>query len=271
MKKKFSLKCLRTFIIKIIYLFLVAAGIILILHWSLNVKASNNFIQKRSFNKRTKTQIIKTNIDGKGAKLIIDFRTGKTHLNSLFAIWYEDTSGNFIQTLYVSKVIATSIFKYGIKIYEEWQLAVVRKPAALPYWSHQRGIEAEDGFFLPTPKDPVPDGITGATPPGNFILKSRTNSKTPINITVLLEINQAYDWNEYYTIDKYPDDPHYKDSQQPALVYAATINLKSKQKTYNMKPIGHSHYSGQNGKLFKDLSKITTALEIIDSIIIKVK
>jgi hypothetical protein len=36
-----------------------------------------------------------------------------------------------------------------------------------------------------------------------------------------------------------------------------------------MKPIGHSHHSGANGELFPDLSTITTALQISDSILVK--
>jgi len=38
-----------------------------------------------------------------------------------------------------------------------------------------------------------------------------------------------------------------------------------------MKAIGHSHYSGKTGELFPDLSTITTALQIADSIIVRIK
>ena len=220
---------------------------------------------------KEKPQVIKTNIKGKGAKLYITFEKGKAHLNPLFAIWYEDTSGNFIQTLYVANVIATGIFKYGVKIEGDWLPAEVRKPQALPYWGHKRGIKAENGFYLPTAENPVPDAYTGATPNGNFLLKTRANDKTLSVIKVFLEINQPLDWNEYYTLNKYPDDPYYKESQQPALVYSATVDLSKKKKIYTMEVIGHSHYSGKDGKLYKDLSKITSALEIIESVTIKVK
>ena len=220
---------------------------------------------------KEKPQVIKTNIKGKGAKLFINFTKGKAHLNPLFAIWYEDTSGNFIQTLYVADVIATSIFKYGEKVEGDWRPAEVRKPQALPYWGHKRGIRTENGFYLPTADNPVPDAYSGATPNGNFLLKTRANKKIPTVIKVLLEINQPLDWNEYYTLTKYPDDPYYKESQQPALVYSITVDLSKKNKSYTMEVIGHSHYSGKDGKLYKDLSKITSALEIIESVIIKVK
>jgi polyphosphate kinase len=38
-----------------------------------------------------------------------------------------------------------------------------------------------------------------------------------------------------------------------------------------LNPIGHGHYSGKNGKLFTDLSSLTTALKIVKSLKVKVK
>jgi hypothetical protein len=93
----------------------------------------------------------------------------------------------------------------------------------------------------------------------------------PDKFKVMLEINQNWDWNEYWTNNKYPDDENYKWSCQPALVYEAAIDLKSLQDSYKMNPVGHSHYSGKTGELFTDLSTLTTALQIADSTIVKVK
>jgi hypothetical protein len=47
--------------------------------------------------------------------------------------------------------------------------------------------------------------------------------------------------------------------------------MNSNKKTYRMKPAGHSHYSGLTGELFTDLSTLTTALHIADSVIVKIK
>ncbi|MCK7534695.1 MAG: hypothetical protein MZV63_28700 [Marinilabiliales bacterium] len=66
----------------------------------------------------------------------------------------------------------------------------------------------------------------------------------------MLEINQNWDWNEYWTNDKYPDDENYKMSCQPALVYEALVENQSPDMRYRMKPVGHSHYSGKSGELF---------------------
>ena len=68
-----------------------------------------------------------------------------------------------------------------------------------------------------------------------------------------------------------PDDENYKMSCQPALVYETVIDPQSAQDSYRMKAVGHSHYSGKTGELFPDLSTLTTALQIADSIIVKVR
>ena len=55
------------------------------------------------------------------------------------------------------------------------------------------------------------------------------------------------------------------------LVYEVKIDSKNRQENYLMRPVGHSHYSGKTGELFTDLSTITTALQIADSIVVRVK
>jgi len=48
----------------------------------------------------------------------------------------------------------------------------------------------------------------------------------------------------------------------------ADVDLSSSQEVFELKHIGHSHYSGKNGELFPDLSTLTTALEIAKKITI---
>ncbi len=213
--------------------------------------------------------IIRTNADGKGMEIIIEFVKGKAHNYPLMAVWIEDLDSNYIQTLYVSKSVATSTFAKGKAEWGHWEQAVVRRPAALPYWSHKYGYRANDGLYLPTSENPVPDAYTGATPKSDFILMSRTNDKLNDTFRVLLEINQPWDWNDYWTNNKYPGDPEYKTSSQPAVVYETLVDLKNESKEFEMKPIGHSHYSGKDGNLYSDLTTLTSALEITKRIIVR--
>ncbi len=46
--------------------------------------------------------------------------------------------------------------------------------------------------------------------------------------------------------------------------------MNKPEKEYIMKVIGHSHWSGSSSELFEDLSTITTALKIAESIKITV-
>ncbi len=202
----------------------------------------------------------------------IELRKGKSFQYPLFAIWAEDSLGNYIETLYISRVIASSSYTYGEEIDGKWKPAIKRRPEALPYWSHKRGIKASDGLFVPLHNTADIDGVSGATPTGNFLITSKPK-KTLRNYRILLEVNQSYDWNYYYTPDKFPNDRIYTGSGkvgQPSLIYASKMfSTFPVKKTYHlMRLIGHGHHSGKNGELYQELSNLTTAKEIVDRIII---
>jgi len=215
--------------------------------------------------------IFATNQQGEGPEFEIHFNEGPAFYYPLMAIWIEDMDGNYLQTLYVAESIAKGIFNYGEIRDNRWVNGAKRRPAALPYWGHKRGIRASDGFYLPTSENPVVDAYTGATPTTDFILKTKTDSLLPAQFRIIFEINQSWDWNTYWTNNKYPEDLHYKTSAQPALVFATEIDLNTEKEIYEMKPVGHSHYSGKDGNLYPDLSTLTTALQIVDKIVVKLK
>jgi len=210
-------------------------------------------------------QVIQTNVDGTGMTIELRFTKGAEHNHPLMAVWLEDTGGKYIETLYVAESIGKGVFQHGDKSKGQWQAGAIRRPAALPYWGHKRGYQAPDGYYIPTPEDPISDAVTGPTPGGNFDLQSRASAQLPSKFAVMMEINQSWDWNTFWSNNKYPDDSQYKTSSQPAVVYQAIVDLDSGKKSYEMIPIGHSHYSGQDGKLYTDLSTLTTALQIVRS------
>lgn len=215
--------------------------------------------------------IINSNPNGNGPEISLELYKGESFYYPLIAVWVEDEAGNYIQTLYVPVSVATGVFKYGKQEKDRWISAPKRAPQTLPYWSHKRGVIASDGLFMPEPGNPVPDVYSGATPTQSFVLNTRADKELPDVFRVLFEINQNWDWNEYWTNNKFPDDENYKMSCQPAVIYEAVIDRKKPGQVYSMKPVGHSHYSGKTGELFTDLSTLTTALEIADSIIVRIK
>ena len=240
------------------------------------IYAFGNEIRNEQIGKTEETfdyQIIELDKKLGNQQITIELKKGEAFQYPLFAVWIEDSTGNYIESLYISRVISSSIFDYGKKVEDNWESAILRRPEALPYWSHKRGIKASDGYFVPLNGSPDLDAVSAATPTSNFIIKSKSNLNKNNSYKILVELNQSYDWNEYYTKDKFPEDIIYSGSGkvgQPSLIYAAEIKpgyLKSNtHKIMNL--IGHGHYSGKDGKLYEDVSLITTAQNIAERIIL---
>jgi len=213
--------------------------------------------------------ILEANIDGKGPALVLDFTRGEQHNHPSFVLWAEDMQGSYLQTLFISRSIGTGVFEHGDPSGGTWKPGEIRRPASLPYWAHKRGVKDEDGLYVPSSDNPVADAYTGATPSGDFQVNARFDGEAPRKFRIMFEINQTWDWNEFWTNNKYPDDDEYKTSCQPALVYMAEIDRDNPKEYYELKVIGHSHYSGKTGELFTDLGTMTTALEIADKLVVR--
>ncbi|MFW5699276.1 MAG: hypothetical protein ACOCXS_00055 [Bacteroidota bacterium] len=209
---------------------------------------------------------ITTNTSLDGSMLEVHFTAGSEHNHPLMAIWIEDMEGNYLQTIYVAKSIAKGVFEHGDASSGKWMPGAIRRPAALPVWSHSHGVKAEDGLYIPSEKNPLPDAVTGATPKANFTVTSKLKSDISGPFVVKFEINQPWDFNEYWTNNKYPDNDEYKTSCQPALVYGITLNASDKSQWKALELLGHAHYAGENGKIYEDVSTITTAREITESV-----
>lgn len=243
-------------------------GLNLIYKWGNQLRNQQLGKKEQTFDYQT---ISLSNTIGKHP-ISIELKKGKAFQYPLFAVWAEDSTGNYIETLYISRVISSSKYDYGKKTGEKWEAAIVRRPESLPYWSHKRGIKAKDGLYIPLGKSPDLDGVSGATPTSNFILNLKSKRRNLHNYRIFLEVNQSYDWNEYYSKKRFPNDAIYSGSGrvgQPSLIYAATVTPDNTH--YIMKLTGHGHHSGKDGKLYPDVSKITTAKDIAERIILTVK
>lgn len=203
--------------------------------------------------------------------LHIVFEAGKAFNNPTFAIWIEDLNENLITTLFVTKSLATGTYGHAYVKDNMWlpDSGASIRPATLPYWLHK---QTGGNIKSANPKSPlVPDAISGATPKGDFTIQTSIQNQLPQKFRVYMEINQAWDWNEFYTNAKYPNNFEYKTSAQPSLVYAVTIDSKNNNHTYYLNPIGHGHYAGENGQLYTDLRGHTSALQIVKSVSITLK
>jgi hypothetical protein len=180
-----------------------------------------------------------------------------------FAIWVEDTSGNYLSTVFVTYKIAA----------EGWQANKGnRRKESLPHWCHQRGIVYDDGLLLPTKEQPLTDGITGATPK-----EDKTIQITPVNLekpfVIKAEFNHSIDFNDYFPKDAKEGDDRYsggeQGSGQPAVVYAATVYPDTQHAVLEL--IGYSSPDGSTGNIYQDLEKLTTAKSIVKTIQLSIK
>jgi hypothetical protein len=170
--------------------------------------------------------VITTNANMPGNKITVRFTRG-THFSTIkrigvmkifitpqIAVWVEDTSGNLIQTLFVTH-------KFGK---QDWGIVphdkdVCFRTSSLPCWLNKYH---HAGNAMPTTNKPLPDGITAATPPGSFDINTTI---TPSNtaFVIMVEINSSFDANEVFSAKRRAS----KINGQPAVVFAARVNLNT--------------------------------------------
>lgn len=201
--------------------------------------------------------------------LIIDFKKGKSFNHPTYVVWIEDLQGNYIKTIYITKSYASGIFNFSMKEELKWldKPGKSFQPAALPYWTFKKG-PIFDKKYVPTPEHPFVDAYIGATPDKDF--KFCTQSKTKLKTyRVLAEVNQTWDWNNYWTNNKFPESYAYKNSAQPSLIFSTTIH--ENDTVFYLNPIGHGDPKGESNKLFTDISTLTSAKDIFKSISVRIQ
>jgi len=265
----------------------IVLAVLITLGVNLGLPPFTNFLQFGQNLRKSATleentyQTLTTRIGEQGRAITIDLRTGEYYESPpqpLFlgltyttvpqvAFWVEDIEGNYIETLYVTKKSTNASFRPA-----EDPFGSVARPEALPYWAHKRGIQYDNNLMVPDKNNTDLDGMTGPTPLGNYNVVSKVDSSMR-QFRVMMEINRSYDFNNYYTPDRYPADPVYSgsgSSGQPSIIYAATIDLDHNQEAYFMKAIGHGHYSGKTGELYTDMEGIDSALQLIKRVVVEV-
>lgn len=199
----------------------------------------------------------------KGKNYLHDFKVNsliKIKTAPQMVIWIEDSQGNYIETLYATSKIINQNWSKAPS--DKEQKGQIQRKEALPYWNHKRGNAVI-----------APDTVTSATPKDNSTINTKL-STTKDEYVILAEINMSTDFNEYYTKDSKFGDANYSGGEngsgQPAIVYSATIDTAN-HKTYELVPIGHSSSDGSDGKLYNNMTKLTTANDIIEKITFTVK
>ena len=198
-----------------------------------------------------------------GNNMTFSFKSGKAFNHPTYVLWMEDMEGNYLRTLFITQSYASGIFGHQMVGDSVWlkTSGASYQPAALPYWTHKKGL-LKNGQLIPTPDNQFTDAYTGATPMGDLAFNTPVNEAIPYRI--LCEVNQTWDWDKYWTNNKYPDSPAYKHSAQPSLICAVTVREGGKE--YFLNPIGHGDPKGETGNLYTNISTLSTAKHIFKSI-----
>lgn len=232
-----------------------------------------------------------------GPVFTIEFRKGPFFMWPQYAIWLETMDGQFIQPLYVTSKLAGNNFANKVtrkdpqrvftdnpfatgedenEIFEyQWDAASKderARPESLPVFLHALGVRSAAGAIALGALMPKLDGYAGATMTDNFLLTTTALGELPDQYRIRFEINQSFDFNEYYSSDRFPDDEIYSGngySAQPSVIYEAVVDRTDKQPLYLLKLVGHGHHSGKDGEINPDTSKLTTARQLVDRIIVE--
>lgn len=270
---------------------LVLIGVVFLVLLTLSITDTNPVSNLMDFGTRIKTdqksilekdKFISFDINvGKPNHLEIELLAGEHYWHPQMAIWLEKMNGDYISSLYVTHATAKGTFfggrtKENFKNFDSEQSisGEFRRVDALPVWSHKRGVLQEDGLYAPSTVNPVSDAISGATISNSFRLKTSVDDLWE-QLRLRVEVNVAFDDNEFYSEFDFPDDDTFHNGTgqlgQPSIVYETIIDLHNKHKKYYlMELVGHGHHSGQNGKIYAGLEKLSTAKEIVERILVKV-
>lgn len=224
--------------------------------------------------------LIDLSADANTPKLHVFFKAGREYhsapqnlfLNLTYTstpqivVWMETLDGKYIDTLYITGKTSNSSYRS-----KDLAKDVVRRPEALPYWSHKRGIKSVDGLYTPDQHNSDLDAIASATPKVDY--QVTMSAPRMGRYKLMIEVNRTYDFNEYYSKTRFPDDAIYSgsgSSGQPSLIYESIIDSQTPgQHLFNL--VGHGHHSGRDGSLYSELDNITTAKHILEFIVANVE
>ncbi len=238
--------------------------------------------------------------DSFGRDIKIDFKVGSSFHWPQYAIWVEKLDGSFVQPLFVTGSVATNSFNnkvwladkstilksnpfdnIGFKFeslfseqYDESANNNKFRPESLPVFLHKINRHGLNGGDSSGGEGVGLDAYTGATVLDNYLMSQKIEDQSTDKYNVFFEINQSFDFNEYYSSDRFPDDEVYSGdgfSAQPSVIYRTQIDFSSPTTLYPMSIVGHGHHSGQDGLIDTNVENMTTALTIVDRIIVDIR
>jgi hypothetical protein len=174
------------------------------------------------------------------------------------AIWVTDSKGVFVDTVYVTRYVAKKgLGNRGGKL--DGKLGGSRL-SSLPVWAYGRGFDYGGGNFYPSKDRPLPDAITSATPKkGEFVWTWRPQKGLePGKYFYYVEVNKSFDKNENHKYSWYRG--------QPSVVWQGVLQVGQEVSQGSAVIVGHGDVAGADGEIHPDVSTLTTALRLIESV-----
>ena len=160
------------------------------------------------------------------------------------AVWLENPESGEIRTLWVSHRMAKA----------DW-VGKIECLSCLPLWTN-RYKQKYRTAAPPTREAPLTEGISGATPKEKLVIRADFPAENSWDI--FIEMNVSGDYNRFFPANDEWGVPNQEGNGQPSLIYKGTINPE--------KPPILIGYTMKNGEINYDLSPITTARKVIESI-----
>jgi hypothetical protein len=188
----------------------------------------------------------------------ITFRILLSRGKCQFAVWVADDTGAFVDTVYVTRGVAQKgLGNRGGKL--DGKLGGSRL-SSLPVWAYGRGVDYGGGNFYPPKDQPLPDAITSATPKaGEFVWTWRpAKPLEPGKYFFYVEVNKSFDKNDDHSYSWYRG--------QPSVVWQGVLQVGDEAAKGTAMIIGHGDVAGGDGKIHPDVSTLTTALGLVESV-----
>ncbi len=187
-------------------------------------------------------------------KLTLTIVAGKEWSNQHIpqvAVWLEDVKGNYLRTIYVTETTSRN----------KWLFSLVSgRPESLPVWSH-----AAKHDVLPSnhksQNDIAIDAATYPTPKNGTKITDRIeNSK---NFVLKVEVNKSFDYNGFY------EKANTGVNGQPSIVFSSNIPA-GYLGDLELNMVGTGAVDGNDGKIHDESTNLTSAKDIINSIMARV-
>ena len=166
-----------------------------------------------------------------------------------FAIWLEDSEGNYIKTLYVTERAS----------HKSWIMSPKEgRPESLPVWYHASNFKPSKK----TAPDLKLDAVTSATPKGGIIFDAQLEDKAYV---IRAEFNTSFDYNDSYT------KKNSGVNGQPSVIYEAVIpaDFNKASEEIRLEFAGTGSLDGTDGFIHKNTAGLTTALSIVKLVAVK--